>query len=84
MEPPVRHSIKVEQALTQLNTTEDGLTQEQAQQRLREHGPNTIPEKRHRSLVVMFLGQFSDFMILVLLVAAVISGFIGEPQGEGA
>ena len=50
------------------------------QNRLIEYGPNSLPEKKRRSLLLLLLGQFSDFMIVVLLVAAFISGFIGEPQ----
>jgi P-type Ca2+ transporter type 2C len=39
-----------------------------------------MPDKHRRSLVLMFLSQFTDFMILILLAAALISGFIGDPQ----
>jgi Ca2+-transporting ATPase len=56
-----------------------GLPAYAAAERLRESGPNTLAEGRKRSLFAMFFGQFADFMILVLLAAALISGFIGEP-----
>jgi Ca2+-transporting ATPase len=74
------HSIETDEALQRLESSISGLTSADAQQRLAEYGPNAIPEERRRSLLVMLLGQFADFMIVVLLVAAVISGFIGEPQ----
>ena len=51
-----------------------------AQQRLANYGPNTVPEKQRRALWRILQQQFSDFMIIVLLAAALISGFIGEPQ----
>ncbi len=66
--------------MQQLESSVTGLTTEQAKKRLAEHGPNAIIEKRRRSLLSILLGQFADFMIVVLLVAALISGFIGEPQ----
>jgi P-type Ca2+ transporter type 2C len=74
------HSIRSEDVLQQLESSITGLTTEQAKKRLAEHGPNTMIEKRHRSLLSILLRQFADFMIVVLLVAALISGFIGEPQ----
>ncbi len=76
----VWHNMEADEALLRLEVSETGLTTADAQNRLVAHGPNTIPEKGRRSLFVMLLGQFTDFMIVVLLVAALISGFIGEPQ----
>ena len=58
----------------------NGLGPQEANRRLAEFGPNTLEEGKQRSLLVLFLGQFSDFMILVLVAAAVVSGVIGEPQ----
>ena len=69
-----------DEVLQQLKSSANGPDHRNAQQRLAEHGPNAIPEKRRRSLMGMLLGQFADFMIVVLLVAALISGIIGEPQ----
>ena len=74
------HYIEADEALQRLDVPATGLSTHQAQRRLAEHGPNAIPEQRRRSLLAMLLGQFEDFMILVLLAAALVSGFIGEPQ----
>ncbi|MGK0410769.1 MAG: Ca2+-transporting ATPase, partial [Shewanella psychromarinicola] len=74
------HSLPSADVLQRLNSSLTGLTTEQAKKRLIEYGHNAIIQKRRRSLLYILLGQFSDFMIIVLLVAAVISGFIGEPQ----
>ena len=57
-----------------------GLSAQEAARRLLRYGPNRLPEARRRSLARMLVDQFSDFMILVLIAAAVISGVIGEPQ----
>ena len=64
----------------QLQTTlEGGLSGEEVSQRRARHGPNSIREARPKSLWRIFAAQFADFMILVLLAAAVIAGFLGEP-----
>ncbi|MCW9047838.1 MAG: calcium-translocating P-type ATPase, PMCA-type [Gammaproteobacteria bacterium] len=80
MSQPVWYKIESAKVLQHLESSSTGLSNADAQKRLTEHGPNAIPEKRRRSLLFILLGQFSDFMIVVLLMAALISGFIGEPQ----
>ena len=80
MAQPVWHNMASDEVLRHLESSPTGLTSAEAQKRLAEHGPNAIPKKRKRSLLAMLLGQFADFMIMVLLAAALISGFVGEPQ----
>jgi Ca2+-transporting ATPase len=74
------HSIEADEILARLESSHQGLTTAAARSRLAEYGPNTLPEKQQRPLLKILLGQFSDFMILVLLAAALISGLVGEPQ----
>lgn len=73
-----RHLEKIEDVFVSLQTSPEGLSSEQAQQRLEEYGPNELKEKKKKTPLMMFLDQFRDFMILALIGAAVISGFIGE------
>ncbi|MDJ0806653.1 MAG: cation-translocating P-type ATPase [Gammaproteobacteria bacterium] len=80
LHPADWHNIEAAEALKRLDSKLSGLTATDAQQRLAVHGPNIIPEKHRRPLIMMLLRQFTDFMIVVLLVAAFISGLIGEPQ----
>jgi len=80
MQPTDWHTIETDEVLKRLGSSVSGLTTADAQQRLAGQGPNAIPEKQRRSWMVMLLSQFTDFMIVVLLVAALISGIIGEPQ----
>ncbi len=80
MQSPAWQNLETDAVLLKLESSDTGLTTAEAQARLAQFGPNSIPEKRPRSLLAMLLGQFADFMIAVLLVAALISGFIGEPQ----
>jgi Ca2+-transporting ATPase len=57
---------------------ERGLDAGVAEARLARHGPNDIEVEEQRSLAAIVGAQFADFMILVLLAAAVISGILGE------
>jgi len=74
------HCMEAAEVLAAIDTTIQGLTTEIAQQRLAEYGANILPTVHHRKLTSILLGQFTDFMIVVLLIAAVISGFIGDVQ----
>lgn len=80
MEPAAWHNIEADECLLRLQSSASGLSTAEAQKRLAAQGLNRLPEKRRRTLPMMLLGQFSDFMIVVLLLAALVSGFIGEPQ----
>lgn len=64
--------------LEELRSSREGLSSEEAERRLEEHGPNELEERGRKPLLLMFLSQFADFMILVLLAAAVLAGIIGE------
>ena len=59
--------------LEKMNTTTDGLSAQEAQKRLETYGENVLDEGKKKSLAVKFFEQFKDFMIIVLLAAAVIS-----------
>jgi Ca2+-transporting ATPase len=72
------HQQSVQEVLAGLGSSKLGLGQTEAQSRLERYGHNTLRERRRKSALRMFLEQFSDFMILVLIAAAVISGIIGE------
>lgn len=78
------YNSSIEDAVKQLNTnTEQGLTAAEATERINQYGYNEFEKKKHQSLFVKFLNQFKSFMIIVLLVAAAISGVIGYLHGEG-
>lgn len=72
------HQLDVQEVLKELKTARVGLSDEEALSRLHRYGPNELVERKKKTALAMFLGQFSDFMILVLIAAAVISGIIGE------
>ena len=72
------HSTDIKTLVRLYGTTLEGLPEEQAEQRLLEEGPNQLEEKNQPSAWFLFISQFKDFMILVLILAAVVSGLIGE------
>ncbi|MFL2127091.1 cation-translocating P-type ATPase [Latilactobacillus curvatus] len=67
-----------DETLKSLATTTDGLTQDQVAERLAKYGRNQLTETKRKSLFVRFFEQFKDFMIIVLLVAAMIAGFLAH------
>jgi Ca2+-transporting ATPase len=64
-------------------TTKAGLSTEEVASRQLRDGKNELAEKKHRSLIQMFLDQFKDFLVIILLLAAAISIVTGILQNEG-
>lgn len=58
--------------------SEKGLSQEEARSRLLQYGPNQLKEQKGRHPIFLFIDQFRDFIIWVLMGAALVSGFLGE------
>lgn len=67
-----------QEVLQKMETTPEGLSNQEVKRRLGEFGPNALDEAKKKSMFMKFLDQFKDFMIIVLLVASVISAFSGE------
>ena len=72
------HTLSIPEVLKLLQTNEQGLSTVEAEEKLKRTGLNELEEGRKKSKWKMLLSQFKDVMILILLAAAVISGFIGE------
>ena len=73
------HTLVPEAAVTQLTSdAQRGLTRAEALTRLAQYGKNALLEKKRKSALTIFLLQFKDFMIGVLLFAAFVSGMLGE------
>lgn len=78
------HSQPVDELLQQLQVSPDkGLSGEEAKERLAKYGANQLQSQQQKTLLMMFLGQFKSIMVLILFVAAAISGVIGIMEGEG-
>ncbi|HCE66430.1 MAG TPA: ATPase, partial [Geobacter sp.] len=72
------HQQKTDEVMQKLGSSAQGLSADEVRTRLLEHGPNELTETARKTVLMMFLDQFKDFMILVLIAAAAISGIIGD------
>ena len=76
------HQQSPGQVLEQLNSSAEGLTGQEAKQRLDRYGPNKLAEGKKVTLLQRFLQQLSDPMIIILLAAALVSGITAAYSGE--
>jgi len=60
-----------------------GLSNSQVEENRKKYGTNELEAQKKKSIFVKFLEQFKDFMIIILIIAAVISGVVGIAEGEG-
>lgn len=72
------YTYSIEMVFQHLRTGKYGLTSDDANNRLSESGFNELPEKKRISPIRIFLSQFKNYLILVLIGAAIISAFTGE------
>jgi Ca2+-transporting ATPase len=72
------YSMEKKQLLESLKATEKGLSTEEAERRLKEFGPNELVEKKGVTPLQIFLGQFKDIFVIMLLIAIGISVAISE------
>ena len=72
------HTIPKEKVLAELNTSTEGLPDDDAAARLKKHGANRLEEKRRKSPLKMLLQQFTETMVVILIVAALLSLFLGK------
>ena len=77
------HSISIEDTLRELNTDiRNGLTQVDIQERQRLYGRNILDAKKDKDLLQKFPAQFADFMIIILICAAIISLVVSYMDGK--
>ncbi len=70
--------LSVKEIFELFKTGESGLTSDEINKRLLKHGLNEIPDKKSVSIWQLIARQFFDFMILILILAAIISGYLGD------
>jgi len=71
-------AMSSDEALTHFRSTPQGLTAEEAQRRLSEYGPNLLKPRRHASALTVFLRQFMNSIVIILLVGTVIAAVTGD------
>ena len=72
------HLLSITEIAELLNSTPSGIDNIIASERLSAYGKNEIEDKRKKTISQLLLHQLTDFMILVLIVVAIISGFLGD------
>lgn len=74
----------IEDVARELETDPDkGLRQDEIASRIGKYGKNTLVQKKRKPFLLMFIEQFKSFMIILLIIAAIISGVMGVRTGEG-
>jgi len=76
------HLRDVSKVLDELDTSIEGLSSSEAEKRLQKHGKNALKEEKKTPLIVRFLQQLKEPMLIILIVAAVISGITSYYEGE--
>jgi P-type Mg2+ transporter len=71
-------TLPADEVLAQLKTSQSGLSSQEVQSRLAKYGPNELAEKQKRTGFVEILYHLRNPLVLILLIAALISGFVGE------
>ncbi|UEC43949.1 MAG: hypothetical protein METHAR1v1_1840001, partial [Methanothrix sp.] len=72
------HALTADKTLERLSSGREGLSSEEAAQRLSEYGPNQLEEFYKPSKLRVFLRQFENYLIIVLIFAAAVSWIAGE------
>jgi Ca2+-transporting ATPase len=76
-------TLEKNDVIRRLNTKErEGLTEEEVKIRQAKYGKNKLKDKKKESIIIKFIKQFNDFMIITLIIASIISAVISKMQGE--
>ncbi len=77
------HTLDIDQTRKNLRTNINiGLTDKEAKKRLQENGLNKLEDKKKESIIIKFLKQFNDFMIIILIIASIISAGMAYIEGN--
>ena len=68
----------IEETLKETQTTVEGLSSQEASLRQAKYGKNELAEKKKESPILIFLKQFQDLLVIILIIAAIISGLSGQ------
>ncbi len=72
------HTSSTDAIFKELQTHAAGLSTDEAAKRMQQYGPNQLQEKKKKPVWLLFLMQFKDVMILILMAAAIVSGVAGD------
>ena len=74
------YQLTATQVMNHFNSSAHGLTSTQAEERRRTSGWNELTSAKSKPLWKLFLEQFQDFLVIILMIAAVISGLLGDAE----
>ncbi|MCD6457590.1 MAG: cation-translocating P-type ATPase [Thermoproteales archaeon] len=72
------HALNITEALEKLKSGVKGLSAEEAAKRLLEYGPNELRKEKGRTKIEIFIGQFKNILVIILILASILSIAIGE------
>lgn len=72
------YQLTKEQVLEKLGVTKDGLSSKKAEELLQKNGENVLQEGKRKTALQVFLSQFADLLVIILIIAAIISMFSGN------
>ena len=78
MEQKQWHSISIDEVSRDLGASNEGLTNQEAERRLVEFGPNELQAEKQVSPLQIFIGQFKSILIIILFFATIFSAVVGE------
>ncbi|MEF9920751.1 MAG: cation-transporting P-type ATPase, partial [Erysipelotrichaceae bacterium] len=67
------YQIEKEEVLKELNVTSNGLSQDEIKLRNEKYGPNSLEEEKQQGILSIFLSQFKDLLVIILIIAALVS-----------
>lgn len=76
------YNLTIEEILKKIGSSKNGITEDEAKKRLEENGPNKLKEGKKKTMLGRFIDQFKNIMIIILLIAAVVSGVVAYMEGE--
>ena len=74
------YQLPPEEVKQQINGTLSPLTEEQVRAHQEKYGPNELAEGKKKTTIQIFLEQFKDFLVIILIVAAAVSGILGDAE----
>ncbi|MES0324766.1 MAG: cation-transporting P-type ATPase [Candidatus Bathyarchaeia archaeon] len=82
MEKKDWHSTEIDGVLSALETSREGISDEEAAKRLQEYGPNELKEEAKKQWYHLLWEQFTSILVVVLVISAAVSGYIAVQAGE--
>ncbi len=72
------YSLSVEECFKNLKSSREGLSQNEAERRLKEYGENILQRGKRKTIFQIFLSQFKDILVIILIFALIVSYYLGE------